>query len=64
MNHKCAHKEQTARLQMMSFNLHVHLYKHRHKQDTQAIAFVLDPAELHTTKGKLYRLNNVTADKQ
>eukprot|EP00957_Ditylum_brightwellii_P121990 9303642-Ditylum_brightwellii.AAC.1 len=48
----------------MSFDLHVHSCKHRHKHDTQVIAFVLDPAELCTTKGKLYRLNNVMADKR
>eukprot|EP00957_Ditylum_brightwellii_P102316 7799685-Ditylum_brightwellii.AAC.1 len=46
---------------MVGFNLHVHSCKHRHKRDTQAIALVLDPAESRSTKGKLYRLNNVTA---
>eukprot|EP00957_Ditylum_brightwellii_P015667 1182301-Ditylum_brightwellii.AAC.1 len=63
-NCKRAHKELMTWLQMMSFNLHVHSCKHRHKCDTQLIAFMLDPAKSHTTKGKLYRLNNVTADKQ
>eukprot|EP00957_Ditylum_brightwellii_P096836 7374506-Ditylum_brightwellii.AAC.1 len=63
-NHKRAHKELTLQLQMTGFDLHVHSCKHRHKGDTQIIAFVLDPAESQSTKGKLYRLNNVTAAEQ
>eukprot|EP00957_Ditylum_brightwellii_P091189 6942585-Ditylum_brightwellii.AAC.1 len=49
---------------MMGFDLHEQSCKNRHKRDIQAIAFVLDPAESRSTKGKLYRLNNVTAAEQ
>eukprot|EP00957_Ditylum_brightwellii_P136377 10401039-Ditylum_brightwellii.AAC.1 len=45
---------------MSGFDLHNHHCKRNYWRDTQAVAFASDPDESRITKGKLYRLNNLS----